>query len=200
MTGLGFTPFGAESCAPSPTRGRYGETRVPVRILFRTSVACLVFLMIGVGVIIGGCVQLVHGFTDRDAAKHEATARGVVVRVDHNRSGGPTYYYEFRVNGGLMQDSSHDCNTSLTRVGCNAGGQVLVYYTYEPFNASKLEDFADASRHAFRTSLLEVPFGLLLTGVSLLVLKLRGRSDSSKDTDDPSSEDDFTGIPIAPKD
>jgi hypothetical protein len=157
------------------------------------------FLMIGVGMIIGGCVQSVIGFTDRDAANHEATAPGVVVRVDYYRSS-PTYYYEFRVNGGLMQGSSGDCNTSLTRVGCNAGGQVLVYYTYEPFNNSKLGDFADASRHAFRTSLLEVPIGLLIAGVSLLVLKLGGGSDSSKDTDDASSEDDFTGIPIAPKD
>lgn len=102
------------------------------------------FLMIGVGMIIWGCVQLVHGFADRDAVNHEATAPGVIVRTDHNRSGGPTYYYEFRVNGILMQDSSGDCKTSLTRVGCNAGGQVLVYYAYEPFNASKLEDFADA--------------------------------------------------------
>lgn len=104
------------------------------------------------------------------------------------------------MNGVLMQDSTGDCKTALTRLGCSAGGQVLVYYTYEPSNASKLEDFADASRHAFRTSLLEIPFGLLLTGMSLLVLKLRGDSGSSKDTGDASSEEDFTGIPIAPKD
>jgi hypothetical protein len=48
------------------------------------------FLMIGVGTIIWGCVQAVIGFTDRDAAKHEATAPGVIVRVDYYRSS-PTY-------------------------------------------------------------------------------------------------------------
>jgi hypothetical protein len=156
-------------------------------------------LVLGLVAILIGSVEAVVGLIYRDAARHEATAPGVVVRVDYYRSS-PTYYYEFRVNGGLMQDSSHDCKTSLTRVGCNAGGQVLVYYTYEPFNDSKLEDFADASRGPVLSAILMFPIGLLLTGGWLLARRFRGGADSSQETDDASSEDDFTGIPIAPKD
>jgi hypothetical protein len=155
-------------------------------------------LALGIGAIVYGCVQSVIGFTDRDAAKHEATAPGVIVRVYHGK--GTTYDYEFRVNGVLMRDSSGSCRTPLTPGDCKVGGQVLVYYTYEPSTDSKLEDFADASREALQLGIWTVPIGVLLTGGSLLARKLVGASESSEDDDDSSKEDDSEVISIAPKD
>jgi hypothetical protein len=145
---------------------------------------------------IGGFL-LVTGLTDRDAAKHEATTPGVIVAIKHGR-GGPFYDYEFRVNGIKMSDSG-DCKTPLEAQGCSVGGHVLVDYTFQPSNNSRLEDFADGAREklGWATGLSIV--GVLLIGISFLLRKL-GYSDSSGSDDETPPDNPSEVLSIAPRD
>jgi hypothetical protein len=145
-----------------------------------------------------GCVLLVTGLTDRDAAKHEATTPGIIVGIKHGK-GGPFYDYEFRVNGIKMSDSGGDCKTPLDPRGCSVGGHVLVYYTFQPTNSSRLEDFADAAREKLRWATRVSVVGVLLIGISFLLRKL-GYSDSSDDNDDTPQDDSSEMPSIAPRD
>ena len=118
--------------------------------------------------------MILIGLTYQDAAKHEATATGVIVRVYHGKS--TTYYYEFRVNGTKMSDSTGTCKTPLTNQFCQVGAPVRVYYTYEPTNDSMLEDFADAARAKLQVGTVLSAFGLVLMGISWLVGRYGSRS------------------------
>jgi hypothetical protein len=147
--------------------------------------------------VVGGFL-LVTGLTDRDAAKHEATTPGIIVGIKHGR-GGPYFEYEFRVNGIKMSDSSGECMTPLNPQGCGVGDHVVVYYTFQPTNSSRLEDFADAAREKLGWATGVSVVGVLLIGISFLLRKL-GYSDSSDDSDD-TPPDDSSGMPsIAPRD
>jgi uncharacterized protein DUF3592 len=155
-------------------------------------------LAFGIIACVVGCFLLVTGLTDRDAAKHEATTPGIIVGIQHGR-GGPYYDYEFRVNGIKMNDSGGDCKTPLDPQGCSVGGHVLVYYTFQPSNNSRLEDFAEGAREklGWATGLSVV--GVLLIGLSFLLRKL-GYSDSS-DNSDYTPQDESSEMPsIAPRD
>jgi hypothetical protein len=56
----------------------------------------------------------------------------------------------FLVNGVKMDDYSEVCPTPLAPGACfNENGLVLVYYSYQPYPNSRLEDFAIASSHAY---------------------------------------------------
>jgi uncharacterized membrane protein len=155
-------------------------------------------MVLGVILTLVGCFMIIVGFTYRDEAKHEATTPGVIVRVIHGKS--TTYDYVFRVNGIKMNDSGGACKTPLTSDGCREGGQVLVYYGYEPTTSSMLEDFADAAREKLQLGAVLSSVGLLMVGVSLLMRKFGTASDSSEDDHDSSNHDDSEVISIAPRD
>jgi len=142
---------------------------------------------LGVGITIFGCIQLIIGVTYRDAAKHKATAPGVIVRVLHGKS--TTYDYEFRVDGIKMNDSSSACMTPLANGGCREGGQVLVYYAYEPTNISMLEDFSDAAREKLKSGSWMAAIGLPVIGISLVLRRFGGKSeDAVDDSEEDTSE------------
>lgn len=144
-----------------------------------------------------GCFLLVTGLTDRDSAKHEATTPGVIVGIRHGRRG-PYFEYEFRVNGIKMSDSSGECKTPLNPQGCGVGDHVLVYYTFQPSNNSRLEDFADAAREKLGWATVLSVVGVLLIGISFLLRKL-GYSDSSDGSDD-TQDNPSEVLSIAPRD
>ncbi len=155
-------------------------------------------LVPGIMLTLVGCVMMIIGLTYRDEARHEATTTGVIVRVIHGKS--TTYDYVFRVNGIKMNDSGGACKTPLTSDGCREGGQVLVYYAYEPTTNSMLEDFADAAREKLQLGAVLSTVGLLMIGASLFMRKIEGGSDSSEEDNDSSNQDDSEVISIAPKD
>lgn len=155
-------------------------------------------LALGIILTVVGCVVILIGLTYRDEAKHEATTTGVIVRVVHGKS--TTYDYVFRVNGIKMNDSGGTCKTPLTSIGCKEGGQVLVYYAYEPTTNSMLEDFADAAREKLQLGTGLSAVGLLMVGASLFMRKTEGGSDSSGEDNDSSNQDESEVLSIAPKD
>jgi hypothetical protein len=156
----------------------------------------------GVGLTIFGCIQLIIGLTYRDAAKHEATAQGAIVSVLHGKN--TTYDYEFRVNGIKLSDNSGACRTPLATGGCREGGQVLVFYAYEPMNISMLEDFAGAAREKLHLGSWMAAIGVLSIGVSMIVRR-SGRSEDATDDSEEGSpgnsgEDASEILSIAPRD
>lgn len=139
-----------------------------------------------------GIDRCAAGYIYSVAAKHEATTIGQIVRVGHGK-GGPYYHYEFSANGPKVDDYSDVCSTALTPDACWNNGQVLVYYSYEPFSNSRLEDFKVASTHAYK---IGVP--VLLVALSLFVLgsvvfrlsRKNKREDDDSDSGDEAGEDD----------
>ena len=133
-----------------------------------------------------GIDQCATGYAYSVAASHEATAIGHITRVDHGK-GGPYYRYEFSANGPKMDDYSDVCFTPLTLDACWNNGQVLVYYSYEPFPNSRLEDFKVASTHSYK---IGVPW--LLIGLSLFVVggvvSTQSRRDKGDGDGDPEEE------------
>ncbi len=76
-----------------------------------------------------------------------------------------------------------------------------MYYSYEPFSNSLLEDFAAASREAKRTGDHAMAFGLSIIGLCTMIFTVQRRldgqdSESEKDTDetDPADESDVFSI------
>jgi hypothetical protein len=155
-------------------------------------------LAFGIMACVVGGFLLVTGLTDRDAARHEATTTGVIVAIKHGR-GGPFYDYEFRVNGIKMSDSGGDCKAPLNPQGCGVGDHVLVYYTFQPTNNSRLEDFADAAHEKLIWAARASALGVLLIGISFLLRKL-GYSDSSESDDDTPPDNPSEVLSIAPRD
>ena len=94
-------------------------------------------------ILIGG-YQCIRGHNYSVAAQHETTTVGNIERV-HVSTKGTTYFYQFSINGVRMDDYSDVCRTPLAPGACNNHGPVLVYYSYQPYANSRLEDFAAAS-------------------------------------------------------
>jgi hypothetical protein len=155
-------------------------------------------LIYGIGLAVVGSVIVLIGLTYRDAANHEATTTGMIVRVNHGKS--TTYHYEFRVNGIKMSDSSGACKTPLTPDGCKKGGQVVVYYTFEPTTNSMLKDFADAAHEKLQWGTGLTAVGLLLIAGSWLMRRSGGSSGSDEEGDGRSQEDASEVLSIAPRD
>lgn len=148
-----------------------------------------------------GIDQCATGYTYSVAAKHEATTIGHITRVAHGK-GGPYYHYVFSVNGSKVDDYSDVCFTPLNPDACWNNGQVLVYYSFEPYSNSRLEDFEIASIHSYR---IGVPW--LLIGLSLFVLggvfstlsrRDRADSDREEETGENDSEDVEEPIHVVP--
>jgi hypothetical protein len=102
--------------------------------------------------------------------------------------GGPYYQYVFSVNGVRMDDYSEVCATPLAPGACDNHGPVLVYYSFQPYSNSRLEDFAVASAHAYRIGSPALAIGLPLFVLSLAALIILARPDKREDDPDPEAE------------
>jgi hypothetical protein len=109
------------------------------------ALAACIFLSGALGII--GAIECIKGHDYSVAAQHQVTAVGHLLNVPSRKG---AYQYEFSVNGVKMVDSSDMCSTPLTLEACSNKGTVLVYYAYEPYPNSRLEDFASASAFAYR--------------------------------------------------
>lgn len=150
-----------------------------------------------VGGIVGtfmGAWQCIKGHTYSVAAAQETTTVGRVVGVS-NGKGGPSYRYVFSVNGVPMDDYSEVCATPLAPRACYNNGPVLVYYSYQPYSNSRLEDFAVASNKAYRDGKIALAIGLPLfalssAGMAILARKDKGDDESGSEGGDSGPEDE----------
>jgi hypothetical protein len=174
----------------------------------RSRKAVAVFALGGIYLALHGVVPCIRGYTYSVAAQHERSTVGRVVRTSHRSSwpghAGPgagrivgiflwapwehrsttVYTYVFSVNGVKMDDSSDVCATPLAPGACDNQGPVLVYYSYQPYSNSRLEDFTVPSSKSYRTGMLVLAIGfpvLLLgcAGVALSKRKEKGQDDSA---------------------
>lgn len=133
-------------------------------------------LLAGIGGAIFGGIRCVEGHTYAVAAQHEATAVGRVIGILRGgRGSGPSYHYVFSLNGVERDDSSKVCATPLAPGACDNKGPVLVYYSFQPFPNSLLEDFAAASHNAYRTGKLALGIGLPLLALGVAGFSIRWR-------------------------
>ena len=152
--------------------------------IVRVLVYCLLAGIAGTFV---GTYQFVKGYIYFVAAQHEATTSGRVVGMYYGK-GGPAYHYVFTVNGVKFDDASKVCATPLAEGACNNNGPVLVYYSFQPFSNSLLEDFSVAGDRAYR-------FGKFVLAISLPILVLAGativilvRKDKRREDYDPNAD------------
>jgi len=148
--------------------------------------------LLGTGV---GGYQCITGHTFSVAAQHEKTAVGRVVGRSlekgrrHSRfnplSDEPiNYHYVFSVNGVKMDDTDQVCATPLVPGACSNNGPVLVYYSYQPFPNSRLEDFKAASADAYRFGQPALAIGLPLFVLSIAALVVLSRPGKRKNGPD----------------
>jgi hypothetical protein len=137
-------------------------------------------LLAGIGGVLFGGVRCVQGYTYSVAAQHQATVVGRVVGMLRGKGGSLSYHYVFSLNGVDRDDSSKVCATPLAPGACDNKGPVLVYYSFQPFPNSLLEDFNDASRVAYRAGELGLGIGLPLLVLSISGLAIRSRNGQGK--------------------
>jgi hypothetical protein len=141
-----------------------------------------------------GCYLCVEGHDYRVASEHEVTVVGHIAHAAASRKG--SYRYEFSVNGVKMDDYSKLCATPLTPDACDNYGPVLVYYSYEPYPNSLLEDFAVASSNAFGVGKFLLAVGLplfVLPSVALAILRRRNKKED--DIEDENGRSKHNGEP-----
>lgn len=134
-------------------------------------------LLAGIVGTIVGCWQCISGHNFAVAAQHESTAVGRI--TGYGKHG--AFMYKFPVNGVMMDDYSAVCRTSLAPGACHLNGSVLVYYSFQPFSNSRLEDFSAASADAYRIGEPALAIGLplfVLSIAALVVLSRKGRSEA----------------------
>lgn len=134
-----------------------------------------------------GGYHCINGYNYSVAAQHEATAVGRVVGIYRGRHGS-AYHYEFSVSGVKMDDYSEVCETPLAPGACNNNGPVQVYYSYQPYSNSRLEDFAVASKEAYRPGIPVLAISLTILILSCAGFAIRARKNKNKDDSDPEDE------------
>jgi hypothetical protein len=138
----------------------------------RTLAFCLLLGLVGTAI---GGYQCVNGHNYRIAAEDENTVVGRIVPVTSGTS--HAYHYVFSVNGVKMDDYSDVCRTPLAPDACKKYGPVLVYYSYQPFQNSRLEDFSVASAHAYRIGKFALAMGLPFLIPSTIGIANQARKD-----------------------
>jgi hypothetical protein len=89
-----------------------------------------------------------------------------------------------------MDDYSEICATPLAPGACDHRGPVLVYYAFQPFSNSRLEDFAAASAHAYHLGSPALAIALPLLVLSVAALIILSRSDKREDDPDADADSD----------
>ena len=155
----------------------------------------LMYLIVGglFGTFYGG-YQCMEGHTYSVAARHEATAVGRVVKILHGK-GGIAYSYVFSVNGVKMSDYSNVCATPLAPGACFSNSPVLVYYSYQPFSNSRLEDFAVSSTKDYRSGVPALVIALPIFGLSCAGMLILSRKEKEDDDSDSTHQGDLYGDP-----
>lgn len=159
--------------------------------------ALVLSLLAGLVGTIVGCWQCISGHNYAVAAQHQSTTVGRVVRISSGK-GGPYYHYVFTVNGVAVDDLTSDCRTPLAPGACDNLGPVLVYYSYQPFAISKLQDFTSASNDAYRFGEPALAIGLplfVLSIAALVVLSRKGRFGTEPDPGDQPGASKSGGMP-----
>jgi hypothetical protein len=161
-------------------------------------------LLAGVAGTFIGAYQCVKGYTYSVAAQNEASTAGRVVGMYHGK-GGPAYHYVFTVNGVKFDDASKICATPLAPRACDNNGPVLVYYSFQPFSNSLLEDFFVASKSAYRIGRIALAIGSPILVLSIAAIVVLTRKDKRREDYDPNPDrntpDDVPDdIRIAPHD
>ena len=160
----------------------------------------LVFLFVGglFGTYFGG-YRCIAAHTYAVAAQHEATTVGRVVRIVSGKDG-PAWHYVFSVNGVKMDDYSRVCATPLAPGACDNKGPVLVYYSYQPYSNSRLEDFAVAGRKAYRTGggalAIALPC-LVLSSAGMVILARKKKNEGDSDPEDEKGRSKSDDVPDA---
>lgn len=136
------------------------------------------------GTVYGG-YQCIEGYIYSVAARHEAVAVGRVVEISVSK-GEVEYGYVFSVNGVKMNDYSNVCATPLEPGACDHKGPVQVYYSYQPFSNSRLEDFAVSSKKDFRSGKLALAIALpiLILFAAAVIPKLKDNKEDNSDSGD----------------
>jgi len=141
--------------------------------------------LLGIAGTIVGSWQCIAGHNFAVAAQHEATTVGHIVHIYYGK-GGPSWHYVFTVNGVNFDDYSSVCRTPLTPDGCEKNGAVLVYYSFQPVQNTRLEDFSAASVYAYRIGKPALAIGLplfILTCVVFVILSRKNKNEGDSDFD-----------------
>jgi hypothetical protein len=158
-------------------------------------------LLIGIAGTVVGSYQCIKGYTYSVAAQHESTAVGHVLSDYYGKGGG--YHYEFSINGVKMDDYCDVCATPLAPRACHNNGPVLVYYAYQPFSNSLLEDFSVAETHGYRIGRLALAIGLPFLVLSTTGITILSRKDGREEDPGPEVRNRPSDVPddlhIAPE-
>ena len=107
----------------------------------------------------------------------------------------------------MVDDSSKVCTTPLVPNACDNKGPVLVYYSFKPFQNSRLEDFAVASTRAYRIGVPSFAVGLpvlVLACIGIAVSQDKGKSEDDGEPQLKSVRGDSDDVPdslhIVPRD
>jgi hypothetical protein len=144
-------------------------------------------LVAGLAGAVYGSVECASALNFHIAAEHEATTVGHVVKMLSGRS--RAYQYVFSINGAKVDDYSRVCETPLAPGACDNHGPVLVYYSFQPFSNSRLEDFAVASKHAYRVGVPSLAIGFPLFVLSLATMVILSRRDKDEEDSDPDEQE-----------
>ena len=141
------------------------------------------FLLGLIGTIVGSW-QCISGHNFAVAAQHEGTTVGHVVKLSKG-----AWRYVFTVNGVRFDDYSEVCRTPLAPGACENNGPVLVYFSFQPFHNSRLEDFSAASAHAYRIGKPALAIGLPIFILACIMVAIYSRKGSNENDPDPDMQD-----------
>ncbi len=144
-------------------------------------------ILAGIVITLFGGYKCVKGHIYGVAAEHESTTVGRIVGVSYGRF--EAYRYDFSVNELKMDDYSEVCETPLKPGACFNYGPVLVYYSFEPYSNSRLQDFAVASGDSFRIGKVALIIGLPLIVFPSIALVILPRKNKCEDEDGPAEEE-----------
>jgi hypothetical protein len=140
-------------------------------------------LLLGIAGTVVGIWQCIAGHNFAVAAQHESTTVGRIVRIYHGK-GGPTWHYTFTVNEVGFDDYSGVCRTPLEPGACYNNGHVLVYYSFQPFQNTRLEDFSVASANDYRIGKPALAIGLPIFILTCVAIAIFSRKDKGEDDSD----------------
>jgi hypothetical protein len=135
----------------------------------------MLLLVLGVFFVVLGGAYCNMGHEFSLAGRYEATTVGRIVSIEYGRHG-QIWKYVFSVNGVKYNDSSRTCRTPLAPGACNNNGPVLVYYSFQPFQQSRLQDFVVASKRAYEVGETALAIGFILL-IGVFIAKIKEKRD-----------------------